>query len=38
MQRYEIVNGATEVEEGAVKETAPDNEEDQGNNYKYMIC
>ncbi|KAH1116907.1 hypothetical protein GLYMA_17G053800v4 [Glycine max] len=28
-KRYEIVNGTTEVEEGAVKETAPDNEEDQ---------
>ena len=30
------VNGTTEVEEGAVKETTPDGEEDQGNNYKYM--
>uniref|UniRef100_I1LY05 Nucleosome assembly protein n=1 Tax=Glycine max TaxID=3847 RepID=I1LY05_SOYBN len=28
-KRYEIVNGATEVEEGAVKETTPDGEEDQ---------
>jgi len=37
MQRYDIVNGVTEVE-GAAMETTADADEDNGSNWKLMPC